>query len=118
MGRFSRRWAEAPGPNPLSRLLAEKRRAGLPILDLTDTNPTRAGLPAVAGLALPPQGTALYEPDPRGLLPAREAVSRYYAERGARVPPEDSVPESFWKLCASVSSPCGSRQVPATFAGT
>ena len=89
MGRFSRRWAEAPGPNPLSMLVEEKRRAGVSLLDLTDTNPTRAGFPAVEALALPSQETALYEPDPRGLLSAREAVSRYYAEHGARVAPED-----------------------------
>ena len=29
-----------------------------------------------------------YEPNPRGLRPAREAVSRYYRDHGARVDPE------------------------------
>ena len=28
-----------------------------------------------------------YDPSPRGLLPAREAVARYYAERGREVAP-------------------------------
>ncbi|MEK6710985.1 MAG: pyridoxal phosphate-dependent aminotransferase, partial [Nitrospinota bacterium] len=87
--RFSRRWAEDAAPNRLSALLAEKRRAGAPLLDLTDTNPTRAGFPAAESLGLPPQGPAPYAPDPRGLLPAREAVSRYYEDCGARVEPED-----------------------------
>jgi len=35
-------------PNPLAALLEEKRAAGRPILDLTDTNPTRAGLPTLS----------------------------------------------------------------------
>ena len=30
-------------PNPLSALLAEKRRAGVHVWDLTESNPTRAG---------------------------------------------------------------------------
>ncbi|MBI2176944.1 MAG: pyridoxal phosphate-dependent aminotransferase [Candidatus Tectomicrobia bacterium] len=89
MRGFSRRWAEAPGPNRLSALVAAKKRAGAPLLDLTSTNPTRAGLPAVEGLALPPQEPASYEPDCRGLLPAREAVARYYAGWGAGVSPDD-----------------------------
>ena len=76
-------------PNPLSLLLAQKRRACVHVLDLTESNPTRAGFayPAREILeALSDPASLRYDPSPRGLLPAREAVSRYYAERGAKVP--------------------------------
>jgi len=82
------RW-DAPS-NPLTQLLAEKRGAGARILDLTESNPTRAGFvypheQILAALAGP--GALRYEPDPRGILPAREAVSEYYAKRGVAVDP-------------------------------
>jgi aspartate/methionine/tyrosine aminotransferase len=76
------------GKNRLSRALDEHRLRGLPILDLTESNPTRAGLTApghVLGLLGDPGG-ASYEPSPTGLLVAREAVSRDYARRGVDVP--------------------------------
>ncbi|MDP9170200.1 MAG: pyridoxal phosphate-dependent aminotransferase [Acidobacteriota bacterium] len=86
---FSSRLQWDSQPNPLSILLAEKRRNGAAILDLTQSNPTRAGLEypgeeLLAALA-DPRGL-LYEPDPHGLLAAREAVSGYYAQRGVDVP--------------------------------
>jgi alanine-synthesizing transaminase len=77
--------------NPLSALLAEKRSAGVTILDLTESNPTRAGLayPSARILAALSDERALrYDPAPRGLGTAREAVAAYYRERGADVPPE------------------------------
>ena len=73
-------------PNPLAALLEEKRAAGRPILDLTDTNPTRAGLPTLSAegrAALAGAEGARYEPDPRGRREAREAIAAYYAGRGA-----------------------------------
>lgn len=76
-------------PNPLSQLLDEKRRGGARVLDLTESNPTRAGFlyPDRAILEPLADSAALrYEPGPRGLVSAREAVSRYYAERGLNVP--------------------------------
>lgn len=76
-------------PNPLSVLLAEKRRKGAAILDLTESNPTRAELnyPGDELLAALADPRALrYDPDPRGLLAAREAVAEYYAQRGVEVP--------------------------------
>lgn len=86
---FSSRMKWDSHPNPLSILLGEKRRNGAPILDLTESNPTRAGLdyPGDELLAALADGRALrYDPDPRGLLTAREAVSQYYAQRGVEVP--------------------------------
>lgn len=87
---FSTRFHWDLRPNRLSVLLAEKRRAGAAILDLTESNPTRAGL-AYPGetLGAPADSSGLvYDPQPSGLRAAREAVSRYYAERGETVEPD------------------------------
>jgi aspartate/methionine/tyrosine aminotransferase len=86
---FSSRLQWDSQPNPLSLLLAEKRRSGAAILDLTESNPTRAGLDYRGGellAALADSRALQYDPDPRGLLAAREAVSEYYAQRGVDVP--------------------------------
>lgn len=75
-------------PNPLARLLEQKRADAAAIFDLTESNPTRAGLryPAEQILTALAHPDALrYAPDPRGLAAARAAVAGYY--RG-RVPPE------------------------------
>ena len=85
---FSSRLQWDSQPNPLSILLAEKRRSGAAILDLTESNPTRAGLDYPGGellAALADSRALLYDPDPRGLLAAREAVAQYYAQRGVPV---------------------------------
>ncbi len=74
--------------NPISRLLDEKRAAGARILDLTESNPTAAGLsyPAEAILAALANPMALhYEPSPSGLSTARAVVASYYS---GRVDPE------------------------------
>ncbi len=86
---FSSRLKWGQRPNPLSILLEEKRRACAPLLDLTESNPTQAGftyphLEIMKALADP--AALRYEPTPWGLLSARDAVSRYYGERGVEVP--------------------------------
>jgi alanine-synthesizing transaminase len=78
-------------PNPLTELLRAKRAGGATILDLTESNPTNAGLtyPADELLdALANPRSLRYQPAPAGLLAAREAVAdRYYAPRGDNVEP-------------------------------
>ena len=89
--RFSSRSAWPSRPNALSQLLAEKRRQKTPVLDLTESNPTRCGFRfygAAMLSALSDPGSLSYEPDPRGLRKAREAVCRYYAAKKVRVLPE------------------------------
>jgi hypothetical protein len=81
---FSSRLDWAVGPNPLTRLLRDKRSAGADVLDLTESNPTTAGLlygseRVVAALADP--RSMRYEPTPAGILAARSAVSEYYSNR-------------------------------------
>lgn len=71
--------------NRLAGLLEEKRAAGRFVLDLTEANPIRAGL-LVDGESLLPSfnapGILTYDPQPRGLGTAIEAVSGYYRRRG------------------------------------
>jgi hypothetical protein len=78
-------------PNRLSREIEELRRKGLPLLDLTESNPTRCGFAfdnqAILKALANPQALS-YAPDPRGLLLARQAVASYYAERGITLDPE------------------------------
>jgi aspartate/methionine/tyrosine aminotransferase len=74
-------------PNALSALAAAARADGRPLLDLTETNPTRAALPVpreVLELLARPASLA-YAPDPRGLEAARAAVADDFARRGRRV---------------------------------
>jgi hypothetical protein len=73
--------------NRLTLMLHEKRRAGASVLDLTESNPTRAGLPYPDDLLRPlaDRGGLTYEPAPTGLGVARAAVARDFARRGLAV---------------------------------
>jgi alanine-synthesizing transaminase len=87
---FSSRLDWSVRPNPLAQLLEAKRSAGEKIIDLTQSNPTQAGIQypeaeIMAALANP--RAIRYEPHAAGLESAREAVSAYYADRGVRVDP-------------------------------
>ena len=88
---FASRTGWSLTPNRLSELARQRRERGLPLLDLTESNPTRCGFTIdteeiLAALHNPRALT--YEPDPRGLLMAREAVAQYYAERGVEINPD------------------------------
>ena len=88
---FSDRTGWSLAANRLAAALEARRRAGREILDLTVSNPTRAGIayPAEEIAAAMAAGSAPhYDPDPRGLPAAREAIAASYAERGAAVDPE------------------------------
>src|SRR3984957_9624562 len=68
--------------NRLIEALAEAKSSGARVLDLTLSNPTRAGLLYSESLILPSLASpsALdYDPDPKGLPGARSAVAEYYA---------------------------------------
>ncbi len=70
-------------PNALTQAIAEARAAGHKILDLTISNPTEAGIrpdPEIILPALANPEAIHYDPQPRGLLQARQAVCRYYRE--------------------------------------
>jgi alanine-synthesizing transaminase len=94
---FARRTNWTLAPNRLTQALQQRRAAGAEILDLTESNPTRCGLgydqsQILSALAQPE--SLQYQPDPKGLRSAREAVVGYYAERGpanAGIDPDDIV---------------------------
>lgn len=89
-GMFSSRLDWGLPPNRISALLDRKRRAGAEIFDLTESNPTHAGLdyPAAAILGgLADERAIEYKPLPAGSSEARAAVSAYYAARGEDVAP-------------------------------
>jgi len=87
---FSGRIPADLAPNRLSRAAAEARASGRPVLDLTETNPTRVGLAYPDSLLAPLAARAglCYEPEPFGLPAARQAVSAEYAAAGLRVDAE------------------------------
>ncbi len=77
----------------LARAHRLRVQAGLPIADLTASNPTRCGFDYDAELlaALTDPRALDYDPQPLGLLRAREAVCGYYADHGVAVSPEQVV---------------------------
>jgi aspartate/methionine/tyrosine aminotransferase len=88
---FARRTSWDLATNRYTEALEAHRRAGGELLDLTASNPTTIGLQyheeeLLRALSRPE--ALLYDPQPKGLLPAREAITAYYAERGCNVFPE------------------------------
>jgi len=91
--RFSRRTEWNTEESELARAHRLRAQAGLPIADLTASNPTRCGFqysPEVLAALADPRALD-YDPQPRGMLRAREAVCAYYAAHGATVAPEQTV---------------------------
>jgi aspartate/methionine/tyrosine aminotransferase len=101
---FARRAGWDLASSPLAARLEDRKKRGLPLLDLAESNPTRVGLDApgaalaeaLATLARDPALRA-YEPDPRGDALAREAIAAYHTGAGASVSPEHVI------LCAGTS---------------
>jgi len=88
---FSRRTDWKLTPNRYTRALEEARMSGKVILDLTVSNPTRAGIEydgaAILDSLRNPKSLE-YDPQPKGLRIAREVVADYYLEREHRVDPD------------------------------
>ena len=87
---FSERTNWRLTPNRFTQAVQEARARGAHLLDLTASNPTRVGLEydseAILG-SLRSQQALDYEPQAKGLLEARQAITRYYSEtfpRGER----------------------------------
>jgi alanine-synthesizing transaminase len=102
-------------PNRLSVALARARVEERPVLDLTESNPTRAGLPyprdaILEALANP--DTLLYEPAPFGLGSAREAVARELELDPARVALTASTSEAYAFLFKLLCDPGDEVLVP------
>ncbi len=91
---FSRRTSWPLAPNPFTLAHREALRSGREILDLTISNPTRAGFDYDESAILDSLRNSRsleYDPQPKGLLSAREAVADYYNARGDKCGPENLV---------------------------
>jgi aspartate/methionine/tyrosine aminotransferase len=85
---FSTRLPWERPENPLARAERARRASGLPVVDLTESNPTRVGLAypdlelraVLADVAAEP-----YQPTPLGLRAARAAVAADYQASGVAV---------------------------------
>ncbi|MGD0801754.1 MAG: pyridoxal phosphate-dependent aminotransferase [Terracidiphilus sp.] len=91
--RFSRRTNWNTEESELARAHRLRLAAGEPIADLAASNPTRCGFaydPALLAALGNPQAFD-YDPQPRGLLSARQALCAYYASHGVALQPEQIV---------------------------
>ncbi|HEX3129690.1 MAG TPA: pyridoxal phosphate-dependent aminotransferase [Thermoanaerobaculia bacterium] len=80
--------------NSLTRAREERASQSLPTIDLTESNPTRVGIPYPDGELREILGRAagpVYEPHPRGLPEAREALAAALSSPGDPVSPDDLV---------------------------
>jgi alanine-synthesizing transaminase len=87
---FSSRLPPNLAPNRLADALRACRAQGQRFIDLTLSNPTRAGFHYPPDLLAPlanPRGLR-YEPSAVGSIAAREAVARDYLRQGVTVPPD------------------------------
>ena len=86
VSRFSVRTSWDVGESSYAAAVGETRASGRKLYDLTISNPTRCGFKydaeALLG-ALAGARALVYDPDPRGMVVAREAVAGYYAGHGA-----------------------------------
>jgi aspartate/methionine/tyrosine aminotransferase len=93
--RFSRRAPWDTEVNRLTLAVGERAARGLPTIDLTETNPTRVGilypeeeLAELLGRGASPE----YQPHPRGIAEAREALAAALSASGEEpVAPDDLV---------------------------
>jgi aspartate/methionine/tyrosine aminotransferase len=87
--RFSKRTNWNTEESELARAHRVRVQAGLPIADLTASNPTRCGFgynPDLLGALTDPKALD-YDPQPKGRRDAREAVCEYYSELGVTLDP-------------------------------
>ncbi len=82
------------GESGFAAAIREARTAGRELVDLTVSNPTVCGFAYDAEAILAPLASMeamVYDPDPRGMRFAREAVAGYYGDHLADVDPDDVV---------------------------
>src|SRR5690349_1745661 len=87
--RFSHRTGWNTEESDLAQAHRLRIQAGLPIADLTASNPTRCGFsydPEMLAALADPRALH-YDPQPRGSLAARQAVCAYYADQGVAIDP-------------------------------
>lgn len=87
---FSNRVPRELAPNRLTSALQMMRAGHRAIIDLTESNPTRAGFTYPADLLAPLSDVRAlrYDPRPLGAIDARRAVAADYARQGVEVSPD------------------------------
>ena len=117
---FSTRTPSDLAPNTLTSAELAARAAGVRVIDLTETNPTRVGLAypdgALAALAAP--GGLSYDPHPFGLASARETIAAEIGMPGSPVDPSRliltaSTSEAYAFLFKLLCNPADEVLVPA-----
>jgi aspartate/methionine/tyrosine aminotransferase len=116
---FSTRITGDLAPNRLTEAIRRRRADSLPIIDLTQSNPTRAGFEYPHDLLAPLANDRglTYMPEPFGLMEARRAVAAEYARRSVAVAPERivltaSTSDAYSILFKLVASPGDEILVP------
>lgn len=120
---FSTRFKWDLETNQLAKLIEEKKHAGVKLLDLTESNPTRCGFDYPPELlsellsSLSQPNALRYDPNPRGLLSARTAIAGYYQSRGQAIDPAQifltaSTSEAYSWLFKLLADPGDAMLVP------
>jgi alanine-synthesizing transaminase len=94
LSMFSRRTRWNLETNPFTLALQEHKQQGRELFDLTASNPTQVGLVVNSRAilrALSHEEALEYDPQPRGLRPARMAVAGYYASLGVNIAPDEII---------------------------
>ena len=111
---FSSRLPGALEPNRLTRALRRLRSTGVPLIDLTLSNPTLAGIAYPGSIldALGDHRSLRYEPVPLGLPEARVAIARDCERNGIKVAPDrivltSSTSEAYSVLFKLLCAPAG-----------
>ena len=119
---FSARTEWPLTPNRLHQAVEKRRAAGLPIIDLTVSNPSQVGLrwPDPDGLraALSRAEVLTYAPEPFGAIEARAALAGWFADHGLSITPERlcltaSTSEAYAFLFKLVCNPGDAVLIPA-----
>ena len=113
---FSKRSAFESVKNELAIALEEKRARGEAVIDLTESNPTRAGVPydeREIAEALGDARSMRYEPEPFGLPSARETIARTYGVEASRVVLTASTSEAYAFLFTLFCDPGDEVLAPA-----
>jgi len=94
VSRFSSRTGWDLGESSFAESIRRAKAKGRSLIDLTVSNPTVCGFHYDAEAILAPLSdprALVYDPDPKGMRSAREAVASYYADHGAEVDPDSIV---------------------------
>jgi alanine-synthesizing transaminase len=111
---FSSRFHWDFHPNRLTQLLTAKRAGGAAVLDLTESNPTRAGFlyPPDLMHAFDNPRALDYHPAPAGVLDARQAVAAYCRVEAERILLTASTSEAYGYLFKLLANPGDNVLVP------